>query len=315
MRVAILRLEPVVAPRSPTPMAGGSTPSESAHTHRTASSGTSTLTTAEHRRRGHFLMAPHGSVAPWGAAGGNAAVFPTQGVRFVPGPQCLFYNGARHARQGGHRALTPDQTGFERAHTAVAQPDGATACRAEGHGFESRRWRHLAVAQWKEHRPPKAGVARSNRAGEATRKASGRMRSPSRKQVRASLPWAFESPHFPLAAIVKTVMTPGSHPGSRGSSPEPRNTRRSNSGSGRRPELRASEARVAVRNRLPGGPVARTSGCYPEDEGSTPSLAAPPPGSPRSTYFSRRPERLAEAGVFRGSGRGSRRAAANATRR
>ena len=137
MRVASSGLEPVVVPRSPTPMTEGSTPSEAAHTHRTASSGTSTLTTAEHRRRGHFLMAPHGSVAPWGAAGGNPAVFPTQGVRFLPGPQCLFYNGARHARQGGHRALTPDQTGFERAHTAVAQPDGATACQAEGHGFES----------------------------------------------------------------------------------------------------------------------------------------------------------------------------------
>ena len=31
---------------------------------------------------------------------------------------------------------------------------------------------------------------------------------------------------------------------------------------------------VAVRQSMPGGPAARTSGCYPEDESSTPSLAA-----------------------------------------
>ena len=29
----------------------------------------------------------HGSVAPWGAAGGNPAVFPTQGVRFLSDPR------------------------------------------------------------------------------------------------------------------------------------------------------------------------------------------------------------------------------------
>ena len=52
-----------------------------------ASTFASILTTAEHRRRVHLSMDPHGSVAPWGAAGGNPAVFPTQGVRFLSDPR------------------------------------------------------------------------------------------------------------------------------------------------------------------------------------------------------------------------------------
>jgi hypothetical protein len=102
----------------------------------------SILTTAEHRRRGHFPMAPHGSVAPWGAAGGNPAVFPTQGVRFLSDPQQRCASRLIGRAPGSH----PGEDwvrgpGRARIHAAVAQPVRATACRAEGHGFESRRWR------------------------------------------------------------------------------------------------------------------------------------------------------------------------------
>ena len=76
------------------------------------------------------------------------------------------------------------------------------------------------------------------------------MRSLSRKQVGACGPWAFESPRFRSHRDRQVVMTPGSHPGSRGSTPR-----------------RGTQS-------MPGGPVARTSGCYPEDERSTRSLAA-----------------------------------------
>ncbi len=154
----------------------------------------SILTTAEHRRRGHFPMAPHGSVAPWGAAGGNPAVSRTQGFDSSPTheQQCASRLTGRvpGSYPGEDWVRGP---GRARIHAAVAQPVRATACRAEGHGFESRRWRasrrspmerapayeaggcrfdpcrrhHLVVAQRREHRPPKAGVARSNRAGEA----------------------------------------------------------------------------------------------------------------------------------------------------
>ena len=51
---------------------------------------------------------------------------------------------ARHARRVGHRALTPEQTGFESQgayRAAVAQPVGAPARQAGGRGCESRRWR------------------------------------------------------------------------------------------------------------------------------------------------------------------------------
>ena len=67
-------------------------------------------------------------------------------------------------------------------------------------------------------------------------------------------PWAFESPRFrPLAAIVKRTRRRALNPEAGVRLP------------------------VAVRNpdkQMPGGPVARTSGCYPEDGSSTLSLAA-----------------------------------------
>ncbi len=50
----------------------------------------------------------------------------------------------RHARRVGHRALTPEQTGFESQgayRAAVAQSVGAPARQAGGRGCESRRWR------------------------------------------------------------------------------------------------------------------------------------------------------------------------------
>lgn len=120
-----LGLEPVVAPRSPTPTAGGSTPSEPAPVPSIQS--------------GHLLLdncrdivveasatwLRHGSVAPWGAAGCRPAVFRHRGFDSLPA------HHARHASQVGHRALTPDKTGFETQgahHAAVAQPARAAAC-------------------------------------------------------------------------------------------------------------------------------------------------------------------------------------------
>ena len=41
--------------------------------------------------------------------------------------------------------------------------------------------------------------------------------------------------------------------------------------------FRGERSRYARTQSMPGGPAARTSGCYPEDEGSTPSLAAQRP--------------------------------------
>jgi hypothetical protein len=89
----------------------------------------------------------HGSVAPWGAAGCRPAVFPTSGVRFPPGPP--------RAPRRAHN------------HAAVAQPARATACRAEGHGFKSRRWRHVDVAEWRRHRSTKPESAGSTPAVDA----------------------------------------------------------------------------------------------------------------------------------------------------
>ena len=153
-----------MAPRSPTPTAGGSTPSEPAPVPSIQS--------------GHLLLdnfrdivveasatwLRHGSVAPWGAAGCRPAVFRHRGFDSLPA------HHARHASQVGHRALTPDKTGFETQgahHAAVAQPARAAACRAEGHGFKSRRWRHVDVAEWRRHRSTKPESAGSTPAVDA----------------------------------------------------------------------------------------------------------------------------------------------------
>ena len=133
-----LGLEPVVAPRSPTPTAGGSTPSEPApapgnqpgHQHLDNCRDIVVEASATWLR--------HGSVAPWGAAGCRPAVFRHRGFDSLP---------AHHA--------------------AVAQPARAAACRAEGHGFESRRWRHVDVAEWRRRRSTKPEGAGSTPAVDA----------------------------------------------------------------------------------------------------------------------------------------------------
>ena len=168
-------------------------------------------------------MAPHGSVAPWGAAGGNPAVFPTQGVRFLSDPrqQCASrltgrapgsYPGEDWVRGPGRARIHAGRSSAGQSNclssrrprvrvpslgTRVARRAAIDRCPAAGPNcvlpgravggttrrrspmerapayeaggcrFDPCRRRHLAVAQGREHRPPKAGVARSNRAGEA----------------------------------------------------------------------------------------------------------------------------------------------------
>ena len=144
-----------VAPRSPTPTAGGSTPSEPAHAPGT-SPAISTLTTAEtsssrpappgfdlgRSRHGAQLAVDQ----PSSDTGGSIPSRPTRAsrptkARLLPGMRL----GSRP------RARRP---------AAVAQPVVAPACRAEGHGFESRRRRHVDVAEWTRHRSNETGECR-----------------------------------------------------------------------------------------------------------------------------------------------------------
>jgi hypothetical protein len=135
---------PVVAPRSPTPTAGGSTSSGPAHTRRTSCLVARILTTAEHRNWGHLAMAPHGSVAPW--------------------RRRLAVNQSSSRHRGFNSSLTHPR----RRNSEVR----VTACRAEGRGFNSRRWRPSSgtsrlrasgtspvdVAQWRGRRRAKPEV-------------------------------------------------------------------------------------------------------------------------------------------------------------
>ena len=164
-----LGLEPAAASRSPTPTAGGSTPSEPAPTPGIQSGHQHLDNCRDIVVEASATWLRHGSVAPWGAAGCRPAVIPTQGVRFPPGPRCASrltgrapgsYPGQDWVRDPGR--LLPDRT-----HAAVAQPVRAAACRAEGHGFESRRWRHVDVAEWRRHRSTKPESAGSTPAVDA----------------------------------------------------------------------------------------------------------------------------------------------------
>ena len=166
-------LEPVVAPRSPTPTAGGPTPSEPAP-HRAPSAVTSTLTTAEtsssrpappgfdmgRTRHGAQLAVDQPSTDTGGSIPSRPTT--TRASRLTgraPGS----YPGRDWVRGPG-RALLRDA---ERV-AAVAQPARAAACRAEGHGFKSRRWRHVDVAEWRRHRSTKPESAGSTPAVEAS---------------------------------------------------------------------------------------------------------------------------------------------------
>jgi hypothetical protein len=206
---SFLGLEPEVASRSPKPTTGGSTPSEPALRPAT-SRAISTLTTAE-ASSGPAPTGPvHGSVAPWGAAGCRPAVFRHRGFDSSPAHRCASrltgrapgpYPGRDWVRGPGRAPPA-----------AVAQPGEAPARQAGGRGCKSRRWRHVDVAEWikapvyeaggcrfdpcrrrasrrssveREHRFPKAGVARSSRAGEA--RAPGHARPTGRSGRRPDL--------------------------------------------------------------------------------------------------------------------------------
>ena len=180
-----------MASRSPKPPTGGSTPSEPAP--RPASSrDISTLTTAEASSGPAPTGPAHGSVAPWGAAGCRPAVFRHRGFDSSPAHRCAprLTGRAPGPYPGRDWVRGPGRA----PSAAVAQPEEAPARQAGGRGCKSRRWRHVDVAEWikapvyetggcrfdpcrrrpsrrssveREHRFPKAGVARSSRAGEA----------------------------------------------------------------------------------------------------------------------------------------------------
>ena len=181
-----------------------------------------------HPQRGDQLV-PAAVLAP------AALLTQIRAAGLVPGVT----GGRRNSSSCAFGTLLAAASGHRQAHRGKRAP----AYEAGGCRFDPCRRRQLAVAQWREHRPPKAGVARSNRAGEAPRKRPGWMRSLSRKQVRVSRPLGVRVAPLPLSPRSSSGHDAGFHPGSRGSSPEPWNTRRSKSGSDRRPELRASEAR------------------------------------------------------------------------
>ena len=163
----------------------------------------STLTTAEASSGPAPTGPAHGSVALWGAAGCRPAVFRHRGFDSSPAHRCASrltgrapgsYPGRDWVRGPGRaprrRSSARGSAGPSRRRSRPAGlPSGSLAGSST-----SRRWRHVDVAEWikapvyetggcrfdpcrrrsprrssvePEHRPPKAGVARSSRAGEA----------------------------------------------------------------------------------------------------------------------------------------------------
>lgn len=136
--------------------------------------------------------------------------------------------------EGGRRTFESCRRGRPSPALGAAQgrdPAGSGARLLAGYGVTPVRVRVSPFRRCRGSDPAGSGACLENRYG-------------------SHGPWAFESPRFRSRRDRQVVMTPGSHPGSRGSTPR-----------------RGTQS-------MPGGPVARTSGCYPEDERSTRSLAA-----------------------------------------
>ena len=96
-------LEPVVAPRSPTPTAGGSTPSEPARAPGNQSGHQHLDNCRDIVVEASATWLRHGSVAPWGAAGCRPVVFGHRGF------DSLSAHRARHAWLVGAPGSYPGQ--------------------------------------------------------------------------------------------------------------------------------------------------------------------------------------------------------------
>ena len=108
--------------------------------------------------RGHLTMAPHGSVAPWRRRlAVNQSSFRHRGFNSSP-------THTRASRPTGGAPGSYPGTDWVRAPGCAPRRRNSevrvTACRAEGRGFNSRRWRrsNVDVAQWTGRRPTKPEV-------------------------------------------------------------------------------------------------------------------------------------------------------------
>ena len=108
----------------------------------------------------------------------------------------------RAARAGGPNCVLPGRAvrGAARRRSPMER---APAYEAGGCRFDPCRRRHLAVAQWREHRPPKAVVARSTRAGEATEATRLDEEPVPKTGTGLTTPGRSSRPASALAAIVK----------------------------------------------------------------------------------------------------------------
>ncbi len=167
-------------------------------------------------------MTPQWVGRAMGAADGKPAVIPTEGVRFLPGPRrASRLTGGAPGPQPG-RVRNPGRA-RSRKTSRRSSDSGSAGPSSGGRGCESRRWRHVDVAEWTKapayeagdcrfdpcrrraqlavarvdgHRPPEAGLeapGRSSRPASATR---------TRRDRQAD-------------------MTPGPRPGRRDSTPRP----------------------------------------------------------------------------------------------
>ena len=140
----------MVAPRSPTPTAGGSIPPGPAHTRRTTSPDTSTLTTAEASSSGSFPLWPRMGRSRHGAQlAVNQPSFRQRGFDSSP----------------AHDRVTPDRWGTGPRGRARGRRRQPPKLRGKGpssrrRGCESRRWRHVDVAQGTKAPAHEAGECR-----------------------------------------------------------------------------------------------------------------------------------------------------------
>jgi hypothetical protein len=210
MRAFPFGLEPVVAPRSPTPTAVGSTPSEPAPVPRIQCGHPFIDNCRDIVVEASATWLRHGSVAPWGAAGCRPAVFRHRGFDSLPAHR------ARHARQVPRRARStrrrssagwsnclssrrsrvrvPSVAPRRRGRMEKAPAYEAGECRFDP--CRRRAARRSSVDEstaLRRRRGTNDRVPARRHRGLPPRKGSGQMRSPLAKRVRVNSPCGCES--------------------------------------------------------------------------------------------------------------------------